>query len=126
MLTLDILTVTIPRWKHLERHGPALLTLVFDLQCEFAAEFEAARVTRNKKNTLRARSKRSAAAHEESDGKPEKEEEDEEMSAEEEEQMPAALLVPRPAPRPIHKRRALEDTTNALCAKDKHWKAPRM
>ncbi|KAJ7290665.1 P-loop containing nucleoside triphosphate hydrolase protein [Mycena rebaudengoi] len=58
------ISATIPRWKHHARHGDALFKVVSELQSLFAAEFEAARLERNRK----ARDKRRAAAGLEDDG----------------------------------------------------------
>ncbi|KAJ6471023.1 P-loop containing nucleoside triphosphate hydrolase protein [Mycena sanguinolenta] len=55
--TRDVLVTKIPQWKYHERRGEALWTLIRDLQIDFAAEFEAARLEKNKK----ARKKRQAA-----------------------------------------------------------------
>ncbi|KAJ7645363.1 hypothetical protein B0H17DRAFT_1216039 [Mycena rosella] len=65
--SLEKLTTTIPRWKYHSRHGAPLFALIQDLQREFAATFEAARLERNTKNRLRAKSKRAAAWMEEGD-----------------------------------------------------------
>ncbi|KAJ7602745.1 P-loop containing nucleoside triphosphate hydrolase protein [Mycena polygramma] len=55
------LSATIPRWKHHSRHGSPLLAIITNLQQEFTAQFEAARIERNKKNLARTKSKRAAA-----------------------------------------------------------------
>ncbi|KAJ7108583.1 P-loop containing nucleoside triphosphate hydrolase protein [Mycena epipterygia] len=52
--SLEILSTTIPRWKYHSEHGTSLLALISDLQRDFAAQFEAARLQRNEKNRLRA------------------------------------------------------------------------
>ncbi|KAJ7768604.1 P-loop containing nucleoside triphosphate hydrolase protein [Mycena maculata] len=106
--TLAILSTTIPQWKYHSRHGESLLALIGDLQHEFTKEFEAARLERNKKNRLRGKSKRTAAAPESED--------DQEMEVEEEEIEEPPVAPPRPMPRRIEKR-ALDDITNAPRAK---------
>ncbi|KAJ6478356.1 P-loop containing nucleoside triphosphate hydrolase protein [Mycena sanguinolenta] len=55
--SLEVLSTIIPRWKFHSRHGPSLLDRIGELQRIFAEEFEAARIERNEKNRLCARSK---------------------------------------------------------------------
>ncbi|KAJ7635906.1 hypothetical protein B0H17DRAFT_1217210 [Mycena rosella] len=110
--SLEKLAATIPRWKYHSRHGASLLALIDDLQCEFAAEFEAARLERNAKNRLRAKSKRVGAWMEEGD---------EEYMQSDGEQSGDEDAVPQPPPVSVHhplpprpEKRALRDTTNVL------------
>ncbi|KAJ7759723.1 P-loop containing nucleoside triphosphate hydrolase protein [Mycena maculata] len=56
--TREVLPMTIPSWKHNERHGQALFKLIRSLQLKFAAIFETVRLEKNRK----ARIKRQVAA----------------------------------------------------------------
>lgn len=107
--TPTVLVAKIPQWKYHERRGAALWMLIQSLQIRFAAEFDAARLEKNKK----ARTKRRAATEwdkmsdgvNESSGD-EREEEDGNGVPEE---------VDKDAPSPPRKRKSgpLEDITNA-------------
>ncbi|KAJ7939965.1 hypothetical protein B0H13DRAFT_1850166 [Mycena leptocephala] len=113
--SLEILSATIPKWKYHLHHGASLLELINELQHEFAQELEAARLERNEKNRLRARSKRAATAMEE---------DEEDMGDEdggEDEELVDAAEAPPPPPSvstsqaiPAREKRVLEDTTNVL------------
>ncbi|KAJ7113607.1 P-loop containing nucleoside triphosphate hydrolase protein, partial [Mycena epipterygia] len=114
--TRAVLVTKIPQWKHAERHGEALFELIRTLQGEFASQFEAARVERNKK----ARLKRRAAAGRDDmsiddDEKSDSAEEDtgDNEGADVDEPVPQHSS-PSPAVEPAkQKRRApLDDTTN--------------
>ncbi|KAJ7774509.1 hypothetical protein DFH07DRAFT_952212 [Mycena maculata] len=59
--SLEILSDTIPWWKYHSQHGLSLLALISGLQRDFAAQFEAVRLDRNKKSRLHAKSKCTAA-----------------------------------------------------------------
>ncbi|KAJ7848347.1 hypothetical protein B0H14DRAFT_2583042 [Mycena olivaceomarginata] len=115
--THDILSATIPRWKHHARHGEALLAIIGGLQREFAIEFEATRLERNKKNRLRAKSKRKRADELEEGEEEEDEPNDNNEEVVEDVPEPPPAAPSRPTPRRIQQRGALEDVTNAPCAK---------
>ncbi|KAJ7251674.1 hypothetical protein C8J57DRAFT_1665991 [Mycena rebaudengoi] len=91
--TIDNLTTIIPKWKHHERHGSALLELIKKLQGTFAEDFELARLQKNAANRAKAKAKRRA------------DESDEEMVKEEEEEEPPAVASSKPTTRK-------QDTTN--------------
>ncbi|KAF7328233.1 ATP-dependent DNA helicase RecQ [Mycena venus] len=105
--TREVLVTKIPHWKYHERHGEAIFALIKSLQIRFAADFEAARLEKNRK----ARMKRRAAADREemsddgmvgnSDGAGEGSDMEEELEE----------IVSSRA-EPTRKRRILEDTTN--------------
>ncbi|KAJ7212698.1 P-loop containing nucleoside triphosphate hydrolase protein [Mycena pura] len=109
--TRDVLVAKIPQWKHHERRGEALMTLVRALQVQFAADFELARVERNKK----ARGKRLAAAGEDmiSEDEPERDEESEAASSADERMQEPSVDVPAMPSRPKRKVGPLQDVTNA-------------
>ncbi|KAJ7464089.1 P-loop containing nucleoside triphosphate hydrolase protein [Mycena latifolia] len=113
--SFDILSATIPRWKYHSHHGESLFKIICDLQRDFAAQFELARLERNEKNRLRAKAKRAGVSAAESEGEPESEDEDEdeEMAAP---KSPAAAKQPA-LERPPKRRVPLEDMTNAPRAK---------
>ncbi|KAJ7737518.1 hypothetical protein B0H16DRAFT_1762370 [Mycena metata] len=111
--TRDVLMAKIPQWKYHERRGEALMTLIKALQIQFAADFEVARLERNKK----ARLKRRAAGQdmmddEESERGEEEEESEDSQGVEERVQERAVEASAAPSPR---KRKVgpLRDVTNA-------------
>ncbi|KAF7360481.1 ATP-dependent DNA helicase RecQ [Mycena venus] len=99
--TVDNLATIVPKWKHRDRHGSALLELIENLQGTFARDLEAARLQKKAANRAKAKAKKRHA--DESDD--EMVEEEDEVSEEE----PPAAAPSKPATR---KRSALEDTTN--------------
>ncbi|KAJ6460258.1 P-loop containing nucleoside triphosphate hydrolase protein [Mycena sanguinolenta] len=128
--SLEVLSTTIPRWKFHSRHGPSLLDRIGELQRIFAEEFEAARIERNEKNRLRARSKRATPDM----GPEEEDEEMEDADEDEDEEMEDAtenLLPPAkdaaPAPQSVAARpkRVLEDTTNIQQPQKRAREAPK-
>ncbi|KAK7015807.1 ATP-dependent DNA helicase RecQ [Favolaschia claudopus] len=102
--SLETVAETIPHWKYCTAHGSRLLALIFELQRDFADEFEAARLERNAKNRQRAKAKRATKEDLDSD--------EEFPPAEDLAEEPAPVAVSRPKPRRIEKR-PLEDSTNA-------------
>ncbi|KAJ6631666.1 hypothetical protein B0H10DRAFT_2207288 [Mycena sp. CBHHK59/15] len=110
--SLEILSTTIPKWKYHLQHGPSLLELIGKAQREFAQELEAARIERNEKNRLRARSKRAAASMEEEEdmGDEDGGEDEEPRNAAEAPPPPPSVSAPQPIP--ARAKRTLEDTTN--------------
>ncbi|KAJ7440396.1 hypothetical protein B0H11DRAFT_2099651 [Mycena galericulata] len=114
--SLEILGATIPRWRYHLQHGPPLLALIRELHSKFAAQFEAARIERNEKNRLRARSKRATAATEDDESDLGEEDAGDEDGGDGELPQNEVEMPPPPPVRsaePTREKRPLEDRTNA-------------
>ncbi|KAJ7939199.1 hypothetical protein B0H13DRAFT_1850935 [Mycena leptocephala] len=108
--TREVLVAKIPDWKHHERRGEALYTLIRRLQLQFAAEFEAARLEKNKK----ARLKRRAAAgwDKMSDGEDEGDEAQDTSASEDEPVHEHPVSPPTEVAKRKRQPAVLEDVTN--------------
>ncbi|KAJ7447561.1 hypothetical protein B0H11DRAFT_2202738 [Mycena galericulata] len=110
--TVGNLADIIPKWKHHERHGAALLELIGGLQVTFARELEVARLEKNKVNRDKARAKRRAGL---SDEEISQDEEDDPREDDEAHEGEATASPTKPLP--TKRRIPLDDTTNEPLAK---------
>ncbi|KAJ6608177.1 hypothetical protein B0H10DRAFT_1955639 [Mycena sp. CBHHK59/15] len=111
-----MLAAKIPQWKHHERRGQALFKLIADLQVEFAAQFEAARLETNRKAREKRGTARTAAGKagmsesddgDDEDGEAAMQSDGADCDFAEDQEVPIA------APKPTGKRRApFDDATN--------------
>ncbi|KAJ6586630.1 hypothetical protein B0H10DRAFT_829530 [Mycena sp. CBHHK59/15] len=114
--TREMLAAKIPQWKHHERRGQALFKLIADLQVEFAAQFEAARLETNRKAREKRGTARTAAGKagmsesddgDDEDGEAAMQSDGADCDFAEDQEVPIA------APKPTGKRRApFDDATN--------------